>query len=70
MAAKIVCPITGDSLDCGDEGLLLVKGPNQMAGYWQAPEQTAEVIHNGWYVTGDRAVIDEHGFIRVTTRRG
>ncbi len=41
-----------------------------MAGYWQAPEQTAEVIHNGWYVTGDRAVIDEHGFIRVTTRRG
>ncbi len=70
VAAQIVCPITGDPLDCGDEGLLLVKGPNQMAGYWQAPEQTAEVIHNGWYVTGDRAVIDEHGFIRVTTRRG
>ncbi len=70
VAAKIVCPITGDPLDDGDDGLLLVKGPNLMTGYWQAPEQTAEVVRDGWYVTGDRAVIDEHGFIRVTARHG
>ncbi len=70
VAAKIVCPATGDPLECGDEGLLLVKGPNQMTGYWRAPEQTEEVICDGWYVTGDRAVIDEHGFIRVTARNG
>ena len=69
VAAKIVCPVTGDPLDCGHEGLLLVKGPNQMAGYWHAPEQTAKVLRDGWYVTGDRAIIDAHGFIRVTTRK-
>jgi acyl-[acyl-carrier-protein]-phospholipid O-acyltransferase/long-chain-fatty-acid--[acyl-carrier-protein] ligase len=69
VAAKIVCPVTSDPLDCGTEGLLLVKGPNQMTGYWQAPEQTAQVIRDGWYVTGDRAVIDENGFIWVTARR-
>jgi acyl-[acyl-carrier-protein]-phospholipid O-acyltransferase/long-chain-fatty-acid--[acyl-carrier-protein] ligase len=70
VAAKVVCPVTGDPLDCGQEGLLLVKGPNRMSGYWRAPEQTAEVICDGWYITGDRAVIDENGFIWVTARQG
>ena len=70
VAAKIVCPATGEPLDAGDEGLLLVKGPNQMAGYWRAPELTAKAIYEGWFVTGDRAVIDDRGFIRVTSRQG
>jgi acyl-[acyl-carrier-protein]-phospholipid O-acyltransferase/long-chain-fatty-acid--[acyl-carrier-protein] ligase len=68
VAAKVVCPVTGEPLDCGHQGLLLVKGPNQMLGYWHAPKQTAEVIRDGWYVTGDRAAIDENGFIWVTAR--
>jgi acyl-coenzyme A synthetase/AMP-(fatty) acid ligase len=52
----------------GKEGLLLVNGPNRMAGYLGEPELTGERFRDGWYVTGDIASIDEHGFIRITDR--
>ena len=50
------------------EGLLLVMGANVMQGYLGRPEQTKDVIRDGWYVTGDIARFDEDGFLAITDR--
>ncbi len=68
VSVKIVNPDTFKPLACGQEGLLLVKGPNVMLGYLNQPALTREVIRDGWYVTGDIAALDEDGFIRITDR--
>jgi acyl-[acyl-carrier-protein]-phospholipid O-acyltransferase/long-chain-fatty-acid--[acyl-carrier-protein] ligase len=68
VAAKVVDQETGEGPIFDKPGLLLVKGPNQMAGYLKQPEKTAEVMRDGWYVTGDIAMMDEDGFIFITDR--
>lgn len=68
VAAKIVDPDTYAPLDLEEEGLLFVKGPNLMQGYFQQPEKTDEVVLDGWYNTGDIAKMDEEGFISITDR--
>ena len=68
VAAKIVAIESGRPLAPNEEGLLLVKGPNCMQGYLGSPDKTSEVLKDGWYHTGDVAVIDDDGFIRITDR--
>jgi len=68
IAVKVVDPATGEGPLFDREGLLLVKGPNRMLGYLGEPEKTADVLRDGWYVTGDIAKIDDAGFIRITDR--
>ncbi len=59
----------GSDLGFNQEGELCVKGPQVMAGYWQRPEATAEVIDaDGWFKTGDVAILAEDGFIRLVDR--
>jgi acyl-[acyl-carrier-protein]-phospholipid O-acyltransferase / long-chain-fatty-acid--[acyl-carrier-protein] ligase len=68
VAAKVVDQHTGEGPLFNQDGLLLVKGPNLMAGYLNQPARTAEVVKDGWYVTGDIARIDDDGFIFITDR--
>ena len=68
VAVRIVDPDTLQPLLPGQEGLLLVRGPNVMQSYLNRPEKTAEVLHGAWYNTGDVASVDEAGFIRIVDR--
>ncbi|MGO9270613.1 MAG: acyl-[ACP]--phospholipid O-acyltransferase [Terriglobia bacterium] len=68
VAARIVNPETFAPLGADQEGMLLIKGPNVMMGYIGEPEKTREVMHDGWYVTGDIARLDQDGFITITDR--
>jgi acyl-[acyl-carrier-protein]-phospholipid O-acyltransferase/long-chain-fatty-acid--[acyl-carrier-protein] ligase len=68
VAVRVVDPETWEPLKPGKPGLLLVKGPNVMLGYLGRADKTAEVIRDGWYVTGDIGVMDEDGFVRLTDR--
>ncbi|MGB6670526.1 MAG: acyl-[ACP]--phospholipid O-acyltransferase [Candidatus Acidiferrum sp.] len=68
MTVKIIDPETQQPLAVNQPGLLLVRGPNVMQGYLNQPEKTAAVLRDGWYNTGDIAMLDEDGFLRVTDR--
>jgi acyl-[acyl-carrier-protein]-phospholipid O-acyltransferase / long-chain-fatty-acid--[acyl-carrier-protein] ligase len=68
VAIRVVDPESGQLLKSGESGLILVKGPNVMVGYLGRPEQTAQVLRDGWYVTGDIGILDGDGFLRITDR--
>ncbi|AKJ70247.1 long-chain-fatty-acid-CoA ligase [Pandoraea thiooxydans] len=57
-------------LGVGQEGELCVRGPQVMKGYWHRPDETAQVLSDdGWLRTGDIAVVDEQGYVRITDRK-
>ena len=64
---RVVRP-DGTDVDVGERGEVIVAGPNVMAGYWRRPEATAEVVRDGWFHSGDVAVVDEDGFVRIVDR--
>lgn len=67
------CKVIDDDnniLPSGEAGELCVRGPQVMKGYWQRPDATAEVIDaEGWFKTGDIAIIQADGFIRIVDRK-
>jgi acyl-[acyl-carrier-protein]-phospholipid O-acyltransferase/long-chain-fatty-acid--[acyl-carrier-protein] ligase len=65
---RIVDPETFEPRKVEEEGLILVRGPNVMAGYLDDEERTRKVMRDDWYVTGDIGRIDEDGFITLTDR--
>ncbi|MGC3970686.1 MAG: AMP-binding protein [Pirellulales bacterium] len=68
VAAKITDLDTGAELGPEQPGMLWIKGPNVMLGYLHQPQKTSEVIRDGWYQTGDVALLDKEGFIKITGR--
>lgn len=59
----------GSLAPAGQPGELAVRGPQTMLGYWQRPEDTAQVLKDGWLYTGDVAVMDDSGFFRIVDRK-
>jgi len=68
--AKIMDAETGEKeLAPGETGELVVKGPQVMKGYWKMPEETNQVLRDGWLYTGDIGRMDEDGYFYITDRK-
>lgn len=68
VTVRVVDPDTREPLPPNTPGLLLARGPNVMKGYLGRDDLTAEVLVDGWYDTGDIALVDEDGFVKITDR--
>jgi acyl-[acyl-carrier-protein]-phospholipid O-acyltransferase/long-chain-fatty-acid--[acyl-carrier-protein] ligase len=69
VSAKVTDLDTGVEVEANRPGMLWIKGPNVMQGYLGRDDLTAQVMRDGWYMTGDIALIDEDGFIQITGRQ-
>ncbi len=62
-------PVPGTELRLAEDGELQVRGPQVMRGYYKAPEETAKVLQDGWFSTGDIAKIDDDGYVFIVDRK-
>jgi long-chain acyl-CoA synthetase len=66
----MICDDDGKPLDIGEIGEICIRGPQVMEGYWQQPEETAEVmLPGGWFRTGDVGRMNEDGFVFIEDRK-
>ena len=59
----------GQDVPVGEPGEIWVRGPQVMQGYWQNDAETANVMKDGWFATGDIGVMDAEGFFRIVDRK-
>ena len=62
-------PLPGVEVKLGDDGEILVKGPNVFLGYYKEPEATAEALRDGYLCSGDLGAFDKDGFLSITGRK-
>jgi long-chain acyl-CoA synthetase len=62
-------PLPGTEVKLAEDNELLIRGPQVMLGYYKAPEETAKVLQDGWFSTGDIAKIDEEGYVYIVDRK-
>jgi long-chain acyl-CoA synthetase len=68
--ARVADPSDPDrSMPTGEPGELAISGPQVMQGYWNRPEETAQVLRDGWLLTGDMAVMDDEGYFAIVDRK-
>jgi long-chain acyl-CoA synthetase len=61
-------PIPGIEMKLGENEELIVRGPHIFPGYWNRPEETARVLHDGWFHTGDQGEVNARGNWRISGR--
>ncbi|MDG3015058.1 long-chain fatty acid--CoA ligase [Speluncibacter jeojiensis] len=63
-----ILDVSGAAVPTGTVGEICTRGGNVMQGYWNRQEETADVLRDGWYHTGDMGYLDEDGFVFVVDR--
>jgi long-chain acyl-CoA synthetase len=67
-AGRVGPAINGIEMKLGENEEMIVRGPNIFPGYWNRPEETDRVLHDGWFHTGDQGEVDEAGNWRIIGR--